>query len=74
MWFDLSACLQSPTFEAEDELKERLYDFGVEMSAGHVYHSEVPGRFRFVFSVDQDTAEEGARRVVEFYKKNKVDG
>jgi aspartate/methionine/tyrosine aminotransferase len=73
LWVDLSACLHSPTWEAEDDLKERLYDFGVEMAAARGYHGEAPGHFRFLFSVDKASIEEGARRVVEFYGRNRMD-
>lgn len=72
LWIDLSACLHSATWEAEDDLKDRLYDFGLEMAAARGYHGEMPGHFRFLFSVDKDTVEEAARRIVEFYKNNQV--
>ena len=64
LWIDLSACLNEETWEAEDALKQKLYDHGVEMSSGHAYHAETPGRFRFLFSVDRDTVMEGLRRYV----------
>ncbi|KAF2999666.1 hypothetical protein E8E13_001012 [Curvularia kusanoi] len=62
LWCDLSACLHGTSWEAEDELKQKLYDHGVEMSSGRAYHDEAPGKFRFLFSVDTDTLEEGLRR------------
>jgi len=65
--------LATQTWEAEDELKKKLYDSGLEMSAGHAYHDEVPGNFRFLFSMDRDTLEEGLRRVVRFYEANRLD-
>ena len=52
------------SWEAEDKLRQELYDYGVEMSSGHGYHDEVPGKFRFIFSVDKDTLEEGLNRYV----------
>jgi DNA-binding transcriptional MocR family regulator len=64
LWIDLSACLQEWSWEAEDALKQKLYDNGVEMSSGRAYHAETPGRFRFLFSVDRDTLMEGLRRYV----------
>lgn len=69
LWLDLSACLHEPTWQAENELQQKIYDYaqgGVEMSSGHAYHAERPGWFRFIFSVDKDTLEEGIRRYV-FY-------
>jgi bifunctional pyridoxal-dependent enzyme with beta-cystathionase and maltose regulon repressor activities len=73
LWIDLSACLPSPTWQGEDELKQTLYDHGVEMSAGHAYHDEQPGNFRFLFSMDRDTLEEGLRRVIDFYETRRRD-
>lgn len=73
LWVDLSACLHSPTWEAEDELKQALYDHGVEMSAGQAYHDEKPGNFRFLFSLDRDIVEEGLRRVIDFYNTRRTD-
>ncbi|CAE7175293.1 hypothetical protein P3342_007934 [Pyrenophora teres f. teres] len=73
LWIDLSVCLSARTWEAEDELKLKLYNFGLEMSAGHAYHDEVPGSFRFLFSVDRDALEEALRRIVEFYETNRLD-
>jgi hypothetical protein len=64
LWIDLSVCLHELSWEAEDVLKQRLYDYGVEMSSGRAYHAETPGRFRFLFSVDRDTVLEGLRRYV----------
>lgn len=61
---DLSACLDSSSWEAEGNLKQKLYDYGVEMSSGHAYHDETPGKFRFIFSVEKDTLVEGLRRYV----------
>lgn len=69
LWIDLSACLQELSWDAEDALKQRLYDYGVEMSSGRAYHAETPGRFRFLFSVDKDTVMEGLRRYVQYALK-----
>jgi hypothetical protein len=63
---DLSACLTSPTWRAEGELKQQSYDCLMEMAAGRAYHDESPGRFRFIFSVDRDTLIEGFRKGCEF--------
>ncbi|EDU45581.1 Aspartate tyrosine aromatic aminotransferase [Pyrenophora tritici-repentis] len=71
LWIDLSACLKAREWDAEDELKLQLYNFGLEMSAGNAYHDEEPGKFRFIFSVDKDMLEEALRRVVEFYVTNR---
>jgi hypothetical protein len=60
----MSACLHSPSWQAEDDLRQKLYDYGVEMSAGRAYHDESPGKFRFIFSVDKDFLAEGLRRCV----------
>ena len=62
LWIDMSACFEGPTWQAEDELKQKLYDYGVEMAAGRAYHDEKLGRFRFIFSVDRDTLMEGLKR------------
>ncbi|KAF2124105.1 aminotransferase, classes I and II family [Dothidotthia symphoricarpi CBS 119687] len=68
LWIDLSACLQDPSWQAEEDLKMRLYDHGVEMSTGQAYHDRMPGSFRFIFSVDRDTLVEGLARIVSFFK------
>ena len=73
LWIDLSACLRSATWQDEDELRQGLYDHGVEMSAGHAYHDEKPGNFRFLFSMDRDTLEEGLRRVIGFHETRRLD-
>jgi len=73
LWIDLSACLRSATWQGEDELRQALYDHGVEMSAGHAYHDEKPGNFRFLFSMDRDTLEEGLRRVIGFHETRRLD-
>ncbi|KAH6615391.1 1-aminocyclopropane-1-carboxylate synthase 1 [Boeremia exigua] len=62
LWIDMSICLQSLSWQAEDDLRQKLYDNGVEMSAGHAYYDESPGKFRFIFSVDKDSLVEGLRR------------
>ena len=64
LWLDLSVCLQEQTWEAEDKLKQQLYDYGVEMSSGRAYRDEKPGRFRLIFSIDKDSLEEALRRYV----------
>jgi xeroderma pigmentosum group C-complementing protein len=56
--------MDSPSWESEAKLKQKLYDYGVEMSSGHAYHDETPGKFRFIFSVDKHTLLEGLRRYV----------
>ncbi|KAJ8115989.1 hypothetical protein OPT61_g2491 [Boeremia exigua] len=73
LWIDLSACLHEVNWDAEDELRQKLYDHGVEMSSGRAYHDEVPGKFRFIFSVDKETLVEGLLRLVSFYGKYRVD-
>jgi xeroderma pigmentosum group C-complementing protein len=73
LWVDLSACLHSLTWQSEDELKQALYDHGIEMSAGHAYHDKKPGNFRFLFSMDRDTVEEGLRRVINFHETRRLD-
>ena len=64
LWIDLSARLHELSWEAEDTMKQKLYEYGVEMSSGRTYHAETPGMFRFLFSVDRDTVMEGLRRYV----------
>lgn len=58
----MSAFLHSLSWQAEDDLRVKLYNFGEEMSAGHAYHDERPGKFRFIYSVDKDSLAEGLRR------------
>lgn len=62
----------SQTWQAEDELKQKLYEAGVEMSAGHAYHDEDPGHFHFIFSLTGDRMQEGLRRIVVFYERNRI--
>ncbi|KAI1640709.1 pyridoxal phosphate-dependent transferase [Biscogniauxia mediterranea] len=68
IWLDLSAHL--PTAEtngdawaAERLLTERFEEAGVIMSSGEPYHAPSPGRFRLIFSVDEETLREGLRRI-----------
>lgn len=62
LWVDLSACLETQTWEAEDGLKKALYDSGVEMASGRGYHDEKPGSFRLVSTIDKDSLVEALRR------------
>lgn len=69
MWLNLRPYL--PTGEANGDewaaealLAKRLADAGVFMSSGERYQSEKPGRFRMIFTYDEDTLREGIRRSV----------
>jgi xeroderma pigmentosum group C-complementing protein len=47
---------------AELDLSRRLQQIGVEMSTGYAYHNEVPGWFRVIFSLDEESLKEGLSR------------
>ncbi|EAL85010.1 aminotransferase, classes I and II family [Aspergillus fumigatus Af293] len=47
---------------AELALSRQLQQIGVEMSTGYAYHNEVPGWFRVIFSLDEESLKEGLSR------------
>jgi xeroderma pigmentosum group C-complementing protein len=58
----LTASNDEAGWEAEKKFKARLSEAGVQMSSGALYREERPGWFRFVFTLDKDSLEEGLRR------------
>ncbi|KAI0405233.1 PLP-dependent transferase [Xylaria palmicola] len=68
IWLDLSPFL--PIAEAKGDgwlaqrlLSERLEQAGVSMSTGEAYRAPEPGRFRVVFSLDEESLKEGIQRI-----------
>ncbi|GIK06663.1 hypothetical protein Aspvir_002313 [Aspergillus viridinutans] len=68
LWVDLSKCLDKAIvasrggWAAELDLSRRLQELGVEMSTGYAYHNEVPGWFRVIFSLEEESLKEGLSR------------
>ncbi|GFF75125.1 1-aminocyclopropane-1-carboxylate synthase 6 [Aspergillus lentulus] len=68
LWIDLSKCLDKAILTSQDgwaaelDLSRRLQQIGVEMSTGYAYHNEVPGWFRVLFSLDEESLKEGLSR------------
>lgn len=67
IWLDLSPFLpvketNGDGWAAEDLLSERITKEGVTMATGRAYQAPEPGRFRFIFSLDEETLREGIRR------------
>jgi 1-aminocyclopropane-1-carboxylate synthase len=68
LWIDLSKCLDKAIvsseagWAAELDLSRRLQQIGVQMSTGYAYHNEVPGWFRVIFSLDEESLKEGLSR------------
>ncbi|PKX90106.1 acc synthase [Aspergillus novofumigatus IBT 16806] len=73
LWIDLSKCLDKAIVASQDgwaaelDLSRRLQQIGVEMSTGYAYHNEVPGWFRVIFSLDEESLKEGLSRIIKFY-------
>ncbi|KAF7169104.1 hypothetical protein CNMCM5623_001912 [Aspergillus felis] len=73
LWIDLSKCLDKAIvasqggWAAELDLSRRLKEIGVEMSTGYAYHNEVPGWFRLIFSLDEESLKEGLSRIIKLY-------
>ncbi|KAI1352090.1 PLP-dependent transferase [Xylaria sp. FL0043] len=68
LWLDLSSALpleeaNGDGWLAEKMLSERLAKAGVTMSTGKAYRAPLPGRFRLLFSFDEDSVREGIRRI-----------
>jgi len=49
-------------WQAEEELKSKLSQAGVELASGLGYKAETPGWFRVIFTVETEILEEGLRR------------
>ncbi|KAF7133606.1 hypothetical protein CNMCM5793_004735 [Aspergillus hiratsukae] len=68
LWIDLSKCLDKAVvssqggWAAELDLSRRLQQIGVQMSTGYAYHNEVPGWFRVIFSLEEESLKEGLSR------------
>ncbi|KAH1589998.1 hypothetical protein KXX34_005141 [Aspergillus fumigatus] len=68
LWIDLSKCLDDRIVTSQDgwaaelALSRQLQQIGVEMSTGYAYHNEVPGWFRVIFSLDEESLKEGLSR------------
>ncbi|KAI0909023.1 PLP-dependent transferase [Ustulina deusta] len=67
IWLDLSPFLpvketNGDGWAAEELLSERITKEGVTMATGRAYQAPEPGRFRFIFSLDEETLREGIRR------------
>ena len=71
LWLDLSSHLpvhdtNGDDWAAERLLSSRLQSAGVVMSSGEAYHAQEPGRFRLVFSLEENTVREGIARYFYF--------
>ena len=69
LWINLSPFFSTNSlgdqgWAAEKELNDRLLESGVAMASSAAYSAEVPGWFRIIFAVDEDTLREGIRRSV----------
>ena len=62
LWVDLRPYLDSQTFEAEAELSRRFSANNVIINAGKSFASPVPGWFRVIFPVEEETLREGLNR------------
>lgn len=61
---DLHSLLQSPTFEAEEQLwRQLLTQCHLNFSPGQLFHCPEPGWFRFCFAKPKPTLEEVMRRL-----------
>ncbi|KAI0814345.1 PLP-dependent transferase [Xylaria sp. FL0064] len=68
LWLDLSSALplkeaNGDGWLAEKMLSERLAKAGVTMSTGKAYRAPLPGRFRLLFSFDEDSVRQGIQRI-----------
>ncbi|KAI1424379.1 PLP-dependent transferase [Xylaria sp. FL1777] len=68
IWVDLSSALplkeaNGDGWLAERLLLERLVQAGVSLSPGKEFRALRPGRFRLVFSLDEETLREGIKRI-----------
>jgi 1-aminocyclopropane-1-carboxylate synthase len=64
LWIDLSPYLLSEDqkWEAETKLQAAIADAGVSLSSGVEYKSDQPGRFRVLFSLEEDALREALQR------------
>lgn len=67
IWMDLSPYLpvsetNGDGWAAQRLLSDRLQQAGVYLSDGGTYRAPTPGKFRLVFSVDEDILREGIKR------------
>ncbi|KIM94254.1 hypothetical protein OIDMADRAFT_106732 [Oidiodendron maius Zn] len=68
IWLDLSTHLPlsevgGDGWAAERLLSKRLEQSGVIMPTGEEYHAPNPGKFRILFSVEENTLKEGIKRI-----------
>lgn len=64
VWADFSAYLQEPTFEAELELFDKMFnECGVFISPGQFFHADRPGWFRVCFAQDEAHLETAVLRL-----------
>ncbi|KAI3318157.1 PLP-dependent transferase [Xylariaceae sp. AK1471] len=68
IWLDLGPFLpvketNGDGLSAQRLLSERLEEAGVSMSTGESYRAPEPGRFRLVFSLDEESLREGIKRL-----------
>ena len=72
IWLDLRAFLTSPTFDAERDLFERIFERArVSISPGQVFHCTEPGWFRLCFTVPEARRREGLKRLVACLEEQK---
>ncbi|OTB00780.1 hypothetical protein M426DRAFT_15136 [Hypoxylon sp. CI-4A] len=74
MWLDLAPFLpldetNGDGWAAERLLSKRLEQAGVVMSTGEQYRASTPGKFRFVFCLEEDEVREGVKRISRVLKK-----
>lgn len=67
LWINLSSYLSvketnGDGWAAERILAKRLLDAGVKLATGEAYNAPEPGKFRLVYSVDEQILREGIRR------------
>lgn len=64
VWIDLRRHLSGPTFEAEYNLWQRLFETGrVNISPGGAFHTPEPGWFRLCFASAADGVRTGIERI-----------
>lgn len=69
VWVDLRPWLAEPTFEAENDLWQRIFAEGkVNISPGGAFHSAEPGWFRLCFPTDTDAVRLGITRLADTLK------
>lgn len=64
VWIDLRPHLREPTYEAEEQLRQRILAEGkVNLTPGAAFHSPEPGWFRICFAGDQEAVRTGLERL-----------